>query len=65
MKLKPCPFCGSAPFLRGEPGHPRWELGCPGVEKDRCWYVASNFSDNKKELVNGWNRRAYKEIKKT
>jgi len=63
MKLKPCPFCGFTPFLRDEPGYPRWELGCPQSEKGWCWYIDSSFSDDKKALVKRWNRRSYKEVK--
>jgi hypothetical protein len=58
--LKPCPFCGSAPFLNEHypkvNGHTLWQIGC---EDESCpvhdvW--GAGYS-NSKLAIEAWNTR--------
>ena len=57
--LKPCPFCGDAPYLNSHyvaQGKKQWAVQC------RCG-ARFFFTDRKQKAIEAWNRRAGEEDK--
>ena len=62
QELKPCPFCGSEPYLHspflaaptmnGKKRESRWQINCP-----ECCVKTSHYA-TKEEARAAWNRRA-------
>lgn len=50
--LKPCPFCGTAPRLSGEPGFK--SVSCPGCWAEGPWAVGTETH----QAIEKWNQRA-------
>lgn len=58
-ELKPCPFCGSIPFIYKRSKHKKFPyvVKCSGLTcgcRTECW-------NNVKGAVNSWNRRVDKD----
>lgn len=58
LKLLPCPFCGGDPqqpeTITKPPKHPIWEISCSQM----CFSMRRG---TRKEVVQGWNKRALKQ----
>lgn len=60
--LKPCPFCGSEPFIQIIPPHRHFRVDMP-YYRGGAFVECSNCScgmveDTQEEVVEAWNRRA-------
>lgn len=62
-KLKPCPFCGSIPFIDEIPQHKHtiaiFMLDCEGECFVECKCSCVISAKNKEEAIKKWNRRTY------